>query len=66
VDEERVLYLGLIAIGGPPLVIALARGNAVGAGPTLAGLLVLAGLAGLYFRADRGLVPRAASRKRRP
>jgi hypothetical protein len=67
VDEDHALHLGLVVIGAPPLAIALANGSELGPGPTIAGLLLLAGLFGLVRSAAyERVLPRARWRKRRP
>ncbi len=49
-SEERILYLGLCAVGAIPVVIALLRGDGFGVDATLGLLMALAGLAGLWNR----------------
>jgi hypothetical protein len=67
VDEDSALHIGLVAIGAPPLAIALVHGGELGAGPTFAALLLIAGLVGFAreFARHRALLPRARWRKRR-
>ena len=59
-DEERALYIGLIAIGVPTLVVELLRGATFGVIDTLALFTVIAACIGL-LRAIRsqGQLPKA-------
>jgi hypothetical protein len=66
-DEDRFIYVLLIVITAPAVIGAIASHGSVGPGQTLACLLNLLGLAGLFrsrFR-NRDVIPRACSRKRR-
>jgi hypothetical protein len=63
--EERAIHIGLLLVGVPIVIAAIARGTAIGAGDTLAGALVVLGLVGLVSAGRRSpKLPKAWTRRR--
>jgi hypothetical protein len=63
-DEDRFIYVLLIAITAPAVIAAIAGGGTFGPGQTVAGLLAIVGVVGLVRGRRRELIPRACWRKR--
>ena len=63
-SDDRAIYVAMIVMGLLPVMGALARGGAIGAGITLCLLMIGAGLAGLLGELSRAVLPHA--RLRRP
>jgi hypothetical protein len=63
-DEDRLIYLLLVAVTAPVVIAAIVRGGDIGPGQTLAGLLAILGVVGLLRSSPRELIPRASWRKR--
>jgi hypothetical protein len=71
VNDQTALYLACVAAGALPVIGAIVRGGAVGAGTTICIFLTLAGVFGLVsdsWRARRGALPvaRVSRRPARP
>jgi hypothetical protein len=61
-EEERAIYFGMAVVGAPAVIASLLHGRPIGAGDTIAGLLVVIGIAGLVRR--RAKLPKARARWR--